>query len=104
MRKLVVLLLVLLALVGTNPSRDQFREYVQNQVEKGAQQAGHGGLVEAAQAIKNLTSVDLVRLYAKNLADGARQQNFLVFTLYTVKADQGDHVWIGICQRFLQLK
>ncbi|HLN61341.1 MAG TPA: hypothetical protein VK464_07265 [Symbiobacteriaceae bacterium] len=104
MRKLVVLLLVLLALAGTNPSREQFRAYIQTQVEEGARQAGKGGLVEAARTLKNLTSLDLVRMYASGLAEGARQQNFLVFTLYTVKADHGDHVWIGICQRFLQLK
>jgi hypothetical protein len=102
-RKLVVLLLVALAMAATNPSRDQFREHVQARVVEAARQAGQGGLVEAALAIKDVTNLDLVRMYADTLADGAELRNYGLFSLYTLKGEQGVQTYIGLFQRFIKV-
>jgi hypothetical protein len=103
MRKLLAVLLVALALAATNPSKEEFREHVQNEVVASAREAGRDGLVQAAQAIKDLTSVDLVRLYANRLVDGAERRNLLLFSLYSVPVDETRHVWLGIGKRFFRL-
>lgn len=104
MRKLVVILLTGILMAVTNPTMADFKAYTQDRVVENTKQAGHGGIVQAADAIKQLTTFDPVKWYTDQLFSSTRRYDLVILSLYTARLDDQDHIWLGAFKHFWQVK
>lgn len=98
---LIAVLLIGIFLASTNPSMDDFHQYMRSSIAADAGRSLPGRVfVSLSSALKGLVGIDAIGAYTNQLLAGAHRSEYLALSVYTVDIAGQRYMWIGALKSF----
>jgi len=86
----ILLIIIIVAMIITNPSKDDFFEWVENEAIESSESTLGGALTNIfiSPLIKSITV----------------RKDYFLFSTYTIEIDQDETLYLGIFKQFVEIK
>ena len=99
MKSLVLLEGLAILLAVTNPSRDDFREWLHQEISTEMRQSRYGEAVDVAA----LVGIDASSYVVNYMMRGVTKRDYVMFSIYTLHIDNRVERFLGVGKHFLPL-
>ena len=86
----ILLIIIIISMIITNPSKDDFFEWINNQTIEASESSLEGVLA-------NLIVTPLLRA-------ATVRKDYVLFSTYTIGFDENETVYLGIFKQFIEIK